>query len=846
MEPNATPVEQPMPVFYVGQHESQRTVPVSDRVLNQARDSGYDMVTTPVTTPHFHSNVLALLSNHLSQLSEGVSCSEDTPTPLIPPLNPTDTPLAPSETISQLLAVTSPWIDLASPDPLVANVSRQVFNMEVQYAAFCGVGNVIVQGPQLMHGTAHASGLTQYARAVLEALNAGPYLHLQILLPVYDEADQDNGDVMGSLAPFARAQYLQTAEPERKAELFDTWEAWDVIRSVCKYNSRLSVALTVPRYLPTRSLQSRWFSEAPRLLSFPASAFLKNARGYPVLTKPHQGLISHYMRLRTPPWLLLSDVGPIPGLAAPSIPVYTAEGPISPSASASATAGSLPTEPTPAEAAQIPQSDSRKHKDPTPYLSYIRHLQRNQPPRSTIERFGAGYQDYLQSPLQPLTDNLESITYEVFEKDPIKYDWYERAIAAALRDWRALDKPRSGLEVSQGADSDDYIDENSDGKGRVVIAVVGAGRGPLVTRALRAAETTGVPIELWAVEKNPNAYVVLQRHNEEDWDFQVSVVKSDMRSWAGPTLPNNTNGKVDILVSELLGSFADNELSPECLDGVQHVLSADAISIPASYTAHLTPIAAPRLHADIRGRAATDPLAWETPYVVMLHQIDYLSTTASSSSSSPDKDDSAAVPDVQTAWRFAHPLRAPVLQQSQTRRGGSAAGGGGGAVGGDGANEHNARFCRLRFCCREPGVLHGLAGYFETVLYEGSEATVELSTNPVTMAAKSRDMISWFPIFFPLKTPIHLPAASELEVSMWRQTDDRKVWYEWMVEAFVTIGDAGNSNSATSPATAQPASAPPEKENSAKPAKRRNDPTDYLTVPPTQLTIRTFPPRNHD
>ena len=25
--------------------------------------------------------------------------------------------------------------------------------------------------------------------------------------------------------------------------------------------------------------------------------------------------------------------------------------------------------------------------------------------------------------------------------------------------------------------------------------------------------------------------------------------------------------KVDILVSELLGSFGDNELSPECLDG---------------------------------------------------------------------------------------------------------------------------------------------------------------------------------------------------------------------------------------------------------------------------------------
>ncbi len=30
--------------------------------------------------------------------------------------------------------------------------------------------------------------------------------------------------------------------------------------------------------------------------------------------------------------------------------------------------------------------------------------------------------------------------------------------------------------------------------------------------------------------------------------------------------------QADILVSELLGSFGDNELSPECLDGVQRFL----------------------------------------------------------------------------------------------------------------------------------------------------------------------------------------------------------------------------------------------------------------------------------
>ena len=52
------------------------------------------------------------------------------------------------------------------------------------------------------------------------------------------------------------------------------------------------------------------------------------------------------------------------------------------------------------------------------------------------------------------------------------------------------------------------------------------------------------------------------------------------------------------------------------------------------------------------------------------------------------------------------------------------------------------------------------------------------------MEQKSKDMISWFPIFFPLNTPLYIPDGAEVEVSMWRQTDDRKVWYEWLVEVY--------------------------------------------------------------
>jgi type II protein arginine methyltransferase len=443
------------------------------------------------------------------------------------------------------------------------------------------------------------------------------------------------------------------------------------------------IALSLPKLLPPVPIQSRWYSEPVRLFTLHADIFPKNAKGYPVLSKAHQALISRFAKLRNPPWYLLCEVGPLPWKQSTTM------------------ADVSDTTVIPIDSSQFPslaEAQTTPNKVPTPHLSYMRNLQSKQPPQTQIERFGAGYQDYLQAPLQPLTVNLESITYEVFEKDPIKYDWYERAIARALHDWIEQGKPTSGPD------------------GRVVVAVVGAGRGPLVTRALRASEDVDVEIDMWALEKNQNAFVLLQRHNDTTWNNRVSLVKSDMRTWRGPyhiPQPAQPSGsrqeqagpavsltaeeqataytgdievdkdwlmataqktpmyyKVDILISELLGSFADNELSPECLDGVQHLINpVHGISIPASYTAHVSPIAAPKLHSDVQNQSISNPNAPETPYVVMLHAIDHLSTQevdakdltwasyADSTRKSSQLPSTPSLPTaiVKTAWAFHHP-----------------------------------------------------------------------------------------------------------------------------------------------------------------------------------------------
>ena len=109
--------------------------------------------------------------------------------------------------------------------------------------------------------------------------------------------------------------------------------------------------------------------------------------------------------------------------------------------------------------------------------------------------------------------------------------------------------------------------------------------------------------------------MTLLTQKDEEWGDQVDVISSDMREW------KSGESKADIIVSELLGSFGDNELSPECLYDAQHLFKEDAISIPCSYTSFVGPLQSAKLFQEVR--ASMDPdknqqCHYETPYVVHL------------------------------------------------------------------------------------------------------------------------------------------------------------------------------------------------------------------------------------
>lgn len=65
------------------------------------------------------------------------------------------------------------------------------------------------------------------------------YIQIAIHIPMYGY--EDAKETAGDLMLFARNRQSITAKANKEIDLFETWDAWNLIRSVCKYNSRLSV-----------------------------------------------------------------------------------------------------------------------------------------------------------------------------------------------------------------------------------------------------------------------------------------------------------------------------------------------------------------------------------------------------------------------------------------------------------------------------------------------------------------------------------------------------------------------------------------------------------------------------
>ncbi|GLB40203.1 putative class I-like SAM-binding methyltransferase superfamily protein [Lyophyllum shimeji] len=676
------------------------------KLLAEARSKGYDATALPLTTEKWKTRwadmcLLPSGSDREMEIAAEQKAEEWRSRPCFLKDEVTITRLDEAEGVTVMV---SDWLELDATDDWVRHDAEIALQQELSYASYLNVQSAILPAPR------NRDHVASYARIVNQCLKNTPFIHLSIRLPVYNPSvlqtsppssllTSESIASAGSLSPSGSTPRLVisgssseklSAAPE--SELNATWEMWDLIRSMCDYNTRLTLTLDLSPPLPTKiGVLSKWAAESVRNILLPASTFIANGKGYPVLPKTTQSFIRQCM-IHYPTVIL-----------------------------AGANAG------------------YHSRGGESAYAQYVRHLEKTSPAvqaaerAGTVENFAQGYQDYLQAPLQPLMDNLQSVTYHTFEQDPVKYRQYEEAMYRALLEWP--------------------------GEGRIVACIAGAGRGPLVARCLTAIERSRREALIYAVEKNPNAFVTLQERKEREWGDKVQLLFGDMRFIDVPE-------KADILVSELLGSFGDNELSPECLDGAMRFLKPDGISIPSSYTAHLAPLSSSKLFNE--ARAAKDFKSLETPYVVMFKAVNILSGDGGGLSGK-------CGPQIQECWEFEHPRRDPVLDARGLPK----------------TNSHNARSAKLHFYIPHAGVLHGLAGYFEAVLY----GNIGLSIHPHRKDQISKDMLSWFPLFFPFREPLYLPSNSELQVSIWRLTNERQVWYEWHAESFLSSPVVAQSDS---------------------------------------------------
>lgn len=457
-----------------------------------------------------------------------------------------------------------------------------------------------------------------------------------------------------------------------------SWEWFKTLHTLCDRCERIGVCLSLSSRLPPTAVLLRWLSEPIKCAIIPTSVFFYNPSGFPVLPRSHQDFVRKLIKLDCQ---------------------FLIEGP-----------------------------NLSRHPERS-YVLYLQHIANSLGKPNHVEKWYMGFQDKLQYPLQPLRDNLESLTYEQFEKDPAKYLLYEDAIRAAMVD---KTKGNKALEMT--------------------VMVVGAGRGPLVHAALNASRETGVPVRVFAVEKNPGCVLRLVHIGDFDsqWRKTVVVVGQDMRGWNAPV-------KADILVSELLGSFGDNELSPECLDGCNSYLKPDAISIPSSYTSFVAPVQSAKLHSNVRSyreEGQAFDAGYETPYVANLHNCHRLTET-------------------KPLFTFRHPNWAATKYASSSSATPSSSTSPT-ASSPSPPSDTNQRFGSLTFKIPADATLHGFGGYFHATLYGKYYMSILPDDH-------TDGMFSWFPFYFPIRDPMQLKAGDDLTVCFWRRVNSMKVWYEWAV-----------------------------------------------------------------
>jgi protein arginine N-methyltransferase 5 len=322
----------------------------------------------------------------------------------------------------------------------------------------------------------------------------------------------------------------------------------------------------------------------------------------------------------------------------------------------------------------------------------------------------------LLSPQQQVPGNLTPHIDCKMMPDPVKYNMYQAAIVSAIG---AL--TQAGTTIS-------------------AIGVVSAGFGGLVQSVLDAMLETAVQCDVLAFDKKPVALVELRRRKctQSDWKL-VDVLDMDI---CDTGLVDVFHGQVDILVSELLGGFGDNELAPECLMACHRLLKPTGVVIPRSTTSFLAPVNARTLRRFMLNSRSMlqDCERW------WVHEQHHSKAT-----------DVVLLAQPMSVFSFVYPHKGGTLYRRRCLTFTS--------ICKELQPERNSIGKRENWC-------HGFMGYFEAQLH----GEIMFSTLPGTATPQ---LNGWNPVFFPVQSTFCLPARLNMRRASSAKGD--RVWYSWGV-----------------------------------------------------------------
>lgn len=322
------------------------------------------------------------------------------------------------------------------------------------------------------------------------------------------------------------------------------------------------------------------------------------------------------------------------------------------------------------------------------------------------------------------------------ERDTSKYLLYHAAIRQAVAD----------LVAASGSGSSTTVR----------VAVVGPGLGRLIQYALDGCDVAATAAEVVAIEANPACVELLQLQLDPRVELHLFALgprttSADLRA-AGVSA--RFLAGCDLVVSELLGSFGDNEFMPELLAAAAELFGRPerCVLIPESWHCYHEPVYAPQLDRYLRLAG----LPAESAYV----------------SGRGRGTTSLAAPRVIYSGRCGLPFPETLDARIEFQVEPAAVA----AVATAAATEHG----QSAPCDRSPdstAVITGVLGYFTSSLYRGLYEIDSRHGSPAFNA------FHWEAFYFPLRERIQFSGRVAIGLRRRYDSTTSRLWYEWRVDA---------------------------------------------------------------